>query len=123
MAARTNVPISKLTANGSVTNPAGTTVDPTNGHVISGARFRKLLIRITNTNGTNRTCTIKAGAYPPAESAGLGDLVVTVPATTGDLLIGPLESARFSQANGDINIDLGASIAGIIAAIALPDTF
>lgn len=121
--ARTAVPISKLTANGSVTNPAGTAVDPTNGHVISGARFRKLLIRVTNTNGTDRLATVKAGAYPPAESSGLGDLVVTVPATTGDVLIGPLESARFSQANGDILVNLGASIAGVIAAIALPDTY
>ena len=121
--ARTNVPLSKLTANSSVTNPAGTTLDPTNGHVISAARFRKLFIRITNTNGTNRVATIKAGAYPPAESTGLGDLAVTVPATTGDVLIGPLESARFSQANGDIYVDLGASIAGIIAAIQFPDTW
>lgn len=121
--ARTAVTISKLSANSSITTPAGTTLDPTNGHVISGARFRKLMIRITNTNGTNRVATIKAGAYPPAESAGLGDLAVTVPATTGDVLIGPLESARFAQANGDIYVDLGASIAGIIAAIQFPDTW
>lgn len=117
--ARTAVPLTALVANGSIANPAGTAVDPTNGHVISGARMRKFFVRVTNTNGTNRTCTIKAGAYPPAESAGLGDLVVTVPATTGDVLIGPLESARFSQANGDIWVDLGASIAGIIAAFQL----
>jgi hypothetical protein len=121
--ARTAVPVTKLAANGSIANPAGTAVDPTNGHVISGARFRKLLIRVTNTNGTDRLATVKAGAYPPAESSGLGDLVVTVPATTGDVLIGPLESARFSQANGDILVNLGASIAGVIAAIALPDTY
>ena len=121
--ARTAVSLSKLTANGSITTPAGTNADPTNGHVISGGRFRKLLIRVTNTDSGAHNATVKAGVYPPAESSGLGDLVVSVPATTGDVLIGPLESARFAQANGDIYLDLAASFAGKVTAIQLPDQF
>ena len=121
--ARTAVPVTKLSANSSITTGAGTTADQPNGHIISGARFRKLFIRATNTNGSNRVLTVKAGVYPPALSQGLGDLAVTVPATTGDVLIGPLEGARFAQANGDLYIDLAASYAGAITAYALPDQY
>lgn len=121
--ARTNVPLSKLTANSSITTPAGTALDPTNGHVISAGRFRKLMLRVTNTSAGAKNITVKAGVSPPALSAGQGDLVVSVPATTGDVLIGPLEAARFSQANGDINVDVAASATGIIAAIQLPDRY
>ena len=118
---RTNVPITALAANSSIANPAGTAVDPTNDHVIAaGGKIDRLWIRCTNTNASNRTLTVKAGVAPPSHRAGLGDLVVTVPLTTGDVFVGPLESARFAQANGDIYIDLEASIAGIIAAFRLP---
>lgn len=119
--ARTNVPITALLANGSIANPAGTTVDPTNDHVIAaGSDVDRLWIRCTNTNGTPRSLTVKAGVNPPSMRQGAGDLVISVPATTGDLLIGPLESARFAQADGSIYVDLEASIAGIIAAFRLP---
>lgn len=121
--ARTAVALSKASANSSITTPAGTTADPTNGHVISGARLRKLLLRVTNTSAGALNATVKAGYAWAGGANGAGDLVVSVPATTGDVLIGPLEGARFAQANGDVYLDLQATFAGKVTALALPDQY
>lgn len=118
--ARTSVPLSTLTLNGSTATPAGTTADQPNGHTIPVAgRPQRVIVRLTNTNGTNRVATFKAGVNPPAFRQSLGDLAVTVPATTGDVFV-VLESARFVQADGSIWLDLAASFAGTVTAIAMP---
>lgn len=119
--ARTAVTVEVLSRTGA-TSPSGTTADPTNGHVVDlgGQPLEEFVFRFLNTNGTNRVATIKAGANPPALSAGQGDLAITVPATTGDMSIAGLESARFLQADGKVNIDLGASFAGTVMAIRVP---
>jgi len=119
--ARTNVPIVTNSASGAATS-AGTTADPTNDHVIdlAGVPLEKVTIRLTNTNGTDRIATIKAGVSPPALSAGQGDLALTVPATSGDVTIAGLESARYLQADGTILIDLAASFAGAVRATRSP---
>jgi len=120
--ARTAVTITTFVANAGTTEPAGTAVDPTNGHVINAAGIpvEEIMIRVANTNGTQRTVTVKAGGNPPALEAGQGDLAVVVPATTGVKWIGPLSSGRFVQADGTILVDLEASIAGTITAYRFP---
>jgi len=100
---------------------AGTAVDPTNGHNVAGGRFRKLVFRINSTFAGAKTFPFKAGAYPPAESSGQGDLVVSLNAVTA--WIGPLESARFMQKDGSINIDVAAAATGTITAFQLPAQF
>lgn len=120
--ARTAVTVTELTANAATSEPAGTAADPTNDHVISGVPCEELLIRLANTNGSDRVATIKAGDNPPALEAGLGDLSVTVPATTGVKWIGPLTSARFVQDDGTVLIDLAASFAGTVTAYRIPRT-
>lgn len=120
--ARTAVTVTTITANTATTEPAGTTADPTNDHVISGVPCEQLLIRLANTNGSDRVATILAGDNPPADAAGQGNLEVTVPATSGVKWVGPLSSARFAQDNGDINIDLAASFAGTVTAYRIPRT-
>jgi len=120
--ARTAVTVTTLTANTATTEPAGTTADPTNDHVISGVPCEQLLIRLANTNGSDRVATILAGDNPPADAAGQGNLEVTVPATSGVKWVGPLSSARFAQDNGDVNIDLAASFAGTVTAYRIPRT-
>ena len=118
--ARDAVTVTALTANAINTNPAGTAISPTNGANIAGAgNTNRLLVRVTNTNGTQRVVTFKAGANPPGSRKGLGDLAITVPATTGDVLV-VLESSRFVKADGSIDVDFGASMAGIISAVRLP---
>ena len=118
--ARDAVTITELTSGTAATNPAGTAINTTNGAVINGAKdTSRLLIRITNTNGSDRVATIKAGDNPPAVRKGLGDLAITVPATSGDKIV-VVESARFLQDDGSIQIDFGASMAGVVSAVRLP---
>ncbi|GAA3416204.1 hypothetical protein [Streptosporangium vulgare] len=118
--ARTVVPYSSLVANGSLAQPAGTTIDQSNGMYIAAARPELTILRVANTNGTDRVVTIKAGDNPPALAGGQGDLAVTVAATSGVQFIGPFESGRFIQADGTIEIDFAASFAGTITAFRVP---
>lgn len=119
--ARTAVTVEVLSRTGA-TSPAGTTADPTNDHTINlgGYPLEEFVLRFTNTNGSDRVATIVAGSSPPALSAGQGNLDITVPATTGDMSIAGLESARFMQSDGTISIDLAASFAGKVYAIRVP---
>ncbi|MET8185720.1 hypothetical protein ABZV15_07970 [Streptomyces sp. NPDC005246] len=121
--ARTDVPISNLVGNGSLADPAGTTIDATNSHSVSLASVHseELVLRVTNTHGSAHTVTVKAGgANPPSWRGGQGDLTVSVPATTGVVFIGPLSSSRFVQAGNVLNIDIEASHTGKITALKVP---
>jgi len=115
--ARTAVTIETISATGAAVT--GTTADPTNDHVIdlNGVPLEEIVLRFQNTNGSDRVATILAGDSPPALSAGRGDLAITVPATSGDIFVGPLESARFMQSDGTISVDLAASFAGKVFAL------
>ena len=119
--ARTDVPIVTLSRTGAATN-AGTVADPTNDHVVdlAGIPLEEIVLRFTNTNGSDRVATIVAGDSPPALSAGQGNLDITVPATTGDMTVAGLESARFLQSDGTVLIDLAASYAGAVRAFRVP---
>ena len=119
--ARTAVTVEVLSLTGA-TSPAGTTADPTNDHTVDlgGYPLDEFVFRFTNTNGTDRVATIVAGDSPPALSAGQGNLDITVPATSGDMSVAGLESARFMQSDGTISIDLAASFAGKVYAIRVP---
>lgn len=118
--ARVVVPVVTLSTVGAATN-AGTTADPTEDHYVTvDFPLEELVLRFTNTNGSNRTATIVAGDTPPALSAGQGNLVITVPATTGDMTVAGLESARFIQSDGTLQIDLEASYAGAVRAFRVP---
>lgn len=121
--ARTAVPYSNLTANGSIAQPAGTALNAGvgNGHTLNDAVTEETVFRVTNT-GTEGDITLLAGDNPPALAAGLGDLVVTVPATTGVVLIGPVESGRFMQSDGTVLIDVETGMAGTITALRVPRT-
>lgn len=118
--ARTAITVTTLTANASTANPAGTAVDPTNGHVITGVPLEELVLEINSTFAGAKNFTVKAGANPPALSAGQGDLVVALNAVIGR--IGPLTSARFSQADGALHIDVEAAATGTIKAFRVPRT-
>lgn len=116
--ARDAVAITELTLNGGTDEPAGTTINVSNGaYVAAGGNTDKLLLIVRNTNASARVVTIPAGVGP---TAALGDLAVTVAANTGVELI-VLESARFAQSDGNINIDFAASFAGTVACLRLPD--
>lgn len=118
--ARDNVPVTDLSKNSMVDRGAGVTIVVANGAEIQcNGDTRGLFIEVTNTNGTDRVLTIKAGDLPPALLAGQGDLALTIPATSGDKLI-CLEGARFVQDDGKILVDFAASFAGVIRAFRVP---
>ena len=103
-------------------------IDVTNGHYIAaGANFKRLLIlvHISDGTGTGGAVTLKAGTAHPAFRRGLGDLVRggNVVATD-EFCIGPIETARYLQADGTIHIDVtntdDSNLAGPIEAYALP---
>lgn len=96
--------------------PTATAVDPTNHHVITpgSTPVEEMLIVVNNTTVSTKTVTVKAGANPPSLAAGQGDLVVTCAASTNGIPIGPLESARFTQADGTINLDIASAMTGTI---------
>lgn len=119
--ARDSVAITALALDGGVAEPSGTTIVPANGAAIAaGGNTRKLVIRVTNTHGSDHTVTVKAGANPPAFRQGLGDASVTVAATTGVQYL-TVESARFIQSDGSIHLDFDTGMTGKVMAFRLPD--
>lgn len=124
--ARTNVPITTLTAaTGVACNVgAGTALDATDHHVITlTCPLEELVIRVENTTSSTKAVTIKAGDNPPANAAGQGDLSVSLTAgnTTAQLkMVAGLESARFQQSNGTVEIDVASGMTGFIAAYRVP---
>ncbi len=119
--ARVAIPITEITAAG-VAEGAGTAADPTNDHYIdcSTVPLEELVIRFANTNGSDRVATIVAGDNPPADASGQGNKDITVPATTGVMYVGGLESARYIQNDSTVLIDLATSFAGTVRAFHLP---
>jgi hypothetical protein len=118
---RVQVPVVTLSKTGAATN-AGTTADPTEDHYVDlgGYPLEDFVFRFTNTNGSDRVATIVAGDSPPALSAGQGSLNITVPATSGDMTVAGLESARYMQSDGTVHIDLAASYAGAVRVFRIP---
>ena len=111
--ARTATPVTTAYNTGAA--PTATNLDPTNGHTIpvTTCPADELLIIINNTTVSAKIVTLKAGAYPPALSAGQGDLAITCAASTNGIPI-RIESGRFMQADGTIYVDVAASTTGTI---------
>jgi hypothetical protein len=121
---RTAVVPRALVANGSLIGTTGaTTIDATlvtNGVSVTGAIPEQTLIRVANTEASTNTVTVQSGANPPALAAGLGDLVVTVAATSGVQYIGPFEGGRFMQSDGSLWLDFETGMTGTIDILTVP---
>jgi hypothetical protein len=109
--ARTSITAAALVANGSITDPTGTTtgVGDGNGVVLAGGYVERVLLRVANGGGSSATVKIKAGSGAAALSAGQGDQAVSVGAGA-TAWIGPFESARFQQADGSLAVDATAAV-------------
>lgn len=123
--ARTQIPVTVLTANAVTADVAGTAVDPTNGMYIDVSAYRseKLIIRVKNTTASTKTVTVEEGSNPPADAAGEGTVVVSLTDGSGTptvAFIGPLTSARFIQKGSLIFVDPQASMTGAITAFVIP---
>lgn len=126
--ARTNLPLSALTTNNK-TSISTTAIDQANGMTLalasnaipSGPAAEHLVLVMNNTAAGAHNFILRAGASnPPAFRAGLGDLTISVPATT-TVYIGPFDYARFVQSDGSLSVDFDAGTAGTIQALMVPD--
>lgn len=129
--ARTNLPTTSLTYNGGIAQPAGTTIDQANGmNVVTtaeavpseGTAAGHLILQVTNSAASAKHCIVRAGVTPPAQRSALGDLSISVAAGATEL-IGPLESMRFAQSDGSINVDFDSGMTGTINALLVPRNF
>ena len=78
---------------------SATALNSTAGMEINASKDNRLIVLIANTaEAAGLNVTVEAGSY---FRAGLGNLSLTIPAST-TRLIGPLESSRFEQADGKI---------------------
>jgi hypothetical protein len=100
-----------------------TAIDQANGMFIAtDGRTHRYLIHVKNTNGAGQNAIIRAAATTlPYEAfrQGLGDLTVSLAATTGEKMI-VVDSARFVQPGGNLNVDFDAGTAGSVAVYKLP---
>jgi len=110
--ARTALTATTLGPNAATAQPSGTT-GTTDGHYVdtntrtninNDVKPEHMLLHVTVATATS-TVTVKAGDYPPALAAGLGDLTASL--AVGSHFIGPFESGRFLQSDGKIHIDYG----------------
>ena len=121
--ANTAITLTELSLNTATLNTAGTAIVHANTHVITPTkRLDKVLIRITNTTASEKVATIVAGDNPPADAAGQGNVTVTLAAGDSTATFGHivLESARFLQNDGTIQITVASGMTGYIAAFQLP---
>lgn len=122
---RDAVALTTLTQNGGTLAPAGVTITPANGANIAAptapSSDNSLFLYITNTAGADKVVTIKAGvSTAPSTRGGTGDLAFTVTTAAGAALIGPLETNRFAQTDGTINVDFASGLTGKITAYISP---
>lgn len=103
MANATAITVNELTANGGIALPTADVLDTGTAAVtlraaLAGKGFDRLCVIIKNTGAQNLGVVAKAGDYPPAQRAGLGDLTVQATLAAGATwVLGPVESARFMQ--------------------------
>jgi hypothetical protein len=112
----------ELAQDDGIDGKAATVLTSVAGLVAAGTQFLPLkdakdIIHVKNTYGGILNITVKAGVGP---RRGIGDLVVPVAATSGEQIIGPLESSRFKQADGYVYIDFDAAFTGLIGVYRLP---
>lgn len=99
-------------------SPAGITPSYTAGDSVNGHDFYNdgnMFVHAKNTNAAVRNLTFQT----PAKMGGVdvAELVVQLPATTGDKMIGPFDPTTFNQADGKVYVDLDASAGVTLAAV------
>jgi hypothetical protein len=81
----------------------------------------RLFFYIVNADSADKTFTVKAGTgTAPSTRGGTGDLAVTISHTAGGGIVGPIETNRFAQSDGSINLTFSATTSVTIGAYMLP---
>jgi hypothetical protein len=79
-----------------------------------------LIVKNTGGSPTNVTVDDPNSGTPPAATAFNPDVVIAVPATTGERVIGPFPPARFNDASGNVNLAFSVTTGVTWAAVRLP---
>ncbi|MFJ9628094.1 hypothetical protein ACIRU8_10420 [Streptomyces sp. NPDC101175] len=74
-------------------------------------------LHVKNTNGSSMTVTVTCTATVDGQAA--ADLVVTVPATTGDKMIGPITNKLFASAADGVSASITYSSTTSVAVASL----
>ncbi len=121
--ARTVLTLQQISRTGlDVTYAAG---DQANGHSFDNTG-QNVFLHVKNTNAATRDVTITTPNS--VDGLAIGNLVVTVPATPGDTMIGPFPAALYDTIDTDptpdidpaIFVDLESDVGITLAAIKLP---
>ena len=111
--------------------PAMTTIDQAGGMNIpvtpgtggepASLDINHIWLLVMTTNGADKAVTVKAGTgTAPSFRGGSGDMSYAVKASAGGALIGPLDTQRFAQNDGSINLTFASGMTGQIAAFGWP---
>lgn len=112
--ARTVVPHTAHVAGGSTTTRAYAAADAANGMAFPYPVDGKSIFVVKNGDVAAKTVTVKEVVASAA-----GDLIINVAAGT-EVSVGPLESARFKQADGNVYVNFSAATSVTVAAHKLP---
>jgi hypothetical protein len=126
MANATAITVTDLVANGSVSRPAGDTLDTGTSAVtieasLSGKSDR-VILEVTNGAAEALSVQVAAGEDPPAFRHGIGALTAVSIAQNGVKILGPFESARVIQNDGKLKVTFtpGGTINATVRCYRLP---
>lgn len=120
MANAVEIVVTKLEANAAGVVPTGNVLDTGTAAVTIPAKVGgdggRLILEVTNNSAgaNNLTVAVKAGSGRQAIRGGLGDLETTI-AQNATKVIGPFETQRVGQSDGDISVTFTPA-AGTLAA-------
>ena len=117
--ARDAITVTALGSNAVTADPAGVAINPTDDGSVTGYPLEEVVLRVVGASG-GQTCTVKAGANPPASAAGLGDYVTSI-GSGSVVFLGPFESARFEQGSNVLHLDVSKT--STVSAFHLPRNF
>jgi hypothetical protein len=82
----------------------------------------RVVLIVKNTGGASSVLTIDDpnSGTPPSAIQFNPDVAVTIPATTGERIIGPFPPSRFNDATGNVNLAFSATTGVTWAAVRLP---
>lgn len=86
------------------------------GHAV--ANDGNVALHVKNTGGG--ACTVTVTATGKMAGVSLVNPAVSVPATTGDRMIGPFDTTEFNQMDGSVYVDYSTTSGVTVAAIRLP---
>lgn len=75
----------------------------------------RVILEVKNTSASPVNVTVQTPGT--VDGNAIADLVVAVPATSGDKMIGPFPASIYNQADGSIYVDLSAATGVTVAAV------